>query len=80
MLVRYVTEDIVNYALLGAGYFCIPLNVLEAFCRMYLLGKYLRNSTFNHGYGAKPMVNIQINLVILEGLRILPFTLLNESH
>ena len=47
---------------------------------MYLLGKYLRNSTFNHGYGAKPMVNIQINLVILEGLRILPFTLLNESH
>lgn len=47
---------------------------------MYLLGKYLRNSTFNHSYGANPMVNIQINLVILEGLRILPFTLLNESH
>lgn len=41
MLVRYVTEDIVNYALLGAEYFCIPLNVLEAFYRMYLLGKYL---------------------------------------
>lgn len=36
--------------------------------------------TFNHSYGANPTVNIQINLVILEGLRILPFTLLNESH
>lgn len=42
--------------------------------------KIFEKHTFNHSCGANPTVNIQINLVILEGLRILPFTLLNESH